>query len=200
MSNDSCRTIPSEVPPMPITALRSARSFISRQRRQVIRRASSPSALPWNSELSIAAASRLLAAVTACRSPVKCRLMSSPGNTCELPPPVPPPLMPKTGPIDGSRSGHRRVCARLTQRLGQADRGRGLTLTRRRWGHPGDQDQVALRPFVQPRHRLGGELGLVASVQVQIVRRQAQLRCHVYYRPHQSPLGWLSSARARCAG
>ena len=45
----------------------------------------------------------LLALVKACRSPVKCRLMSSIGTTWLYPPPVAPPLIPKTGPMDGSR-------------------------------------------------------------------------------------------------
>ena len=103
ISKPSSRGMPSCVPPMPITVRRSARSFMSRQRRQVIRRASRPWGLPWNIELSSAAASRLLAVVTACRSPVKCRLMSSAGSICERSPPVPPPLMPMTGPTDGSR-------------------------------------------------------------------------------------------------
>src|SRR6266542_3570687 len=50
------------------------------------------------------AASRLCADVTAWKSPVKWRLISSIGTTCERPPPVPPPFMPSVGPIDGSRS------------------------------------------------------------------------------------------------
>ena len=104
MSKPSSRGTPSVVPPSPTTTPRSARSFMSRHRRQVMRRGSRPCGLPWNMELSIAAASRLLAAVTACRSPVKCRLIWSAGWIWEPPPPVPPPLMPITGPIDGSRS------------------------------------------------------------------------------------------------
>ena len=77
---------------------------MSMQRRHSIRRESKLCGLPWNIELSITAANRLLAVVTACRSPVKWRLMSSAGKACDPPPPVPPPLMPITGPIDGSRS------------------------------------------------------------------------------------------------
>ena len=49
------------------------------------------------------AASRLLAAPMAWKSPVKWRLMSSMGATCAQPPPVAPPLRPNTGPRDGSR-------------------------------------------------------------------------------------------------
>src|SRR5262245_5596175 len=54
--------------------------------------------------LSARAASRLCAAVTACRSPVKCRLMRADGSRRDCPPPVPPPFWPNTGPSDGSRS------------------------------------------------------------------------------------------------
>ena len=35
-------------------------------------------------------------------SPVKCKLISSIGATCECPPPVAPPFIPNTGPSDGS--------------------------------------------------------------------------------------------------
>src|SRR5262245_35856606 len=37
-------------------------------------------------------------------SPLKCRLMSSDGTSCDRPPPVPPPFMPRYGPSEGSRS------------------------------------------------------------------------------------------------
>ena len=84
--------------------LRSARSLTSRTRFHSTWRTSMPSALPWWRWLSSAAASRLWAEVIAWKSPVKWRLMSSIGTTCERPPPVPPPFMPSVGPIDGSRS------------------------------------------------------------------------------------------------
>ena len=45
---------------------------------------------------------KLFAEVIACISPVKCKLISSIGATCEYPPPVAPPLIPNTGPKDGS--------------------------------------------------------------------------------------------------
>ena len=63
-----------------------------------------PSTLPCWMWLSTMAASRLFAAVMACKSPVKCRLICSIGSTCALPPPAAPPFMPNTGPSDGSRS------------------------------------------------------------------------------------------------
>ncbi len=52
--------------------------------------------------LSIIAHKRLFAAVIACKSPVKCKLISDMGTTCAYPPPAAPPLMPNTGPRDGS--------------------------------------------------------------------------------------------------
>ena len=55
-------------------------------------------AFPWKMWLSIMAASRLLAAPMAWKSPVKCRLISSIGTTCAYPPPAAPPFTPKTGP------------------------------------------------------------------------------------------------------
>ena len=61
------------------------------------------SSLPCTRCASISAASRLFAAVIACRSPVKCRFRSSIGTTWAWPPPAAPPLTPNTGPSDASR-------------------------------------------------------------------------------------------------
>ena len=52
----------------------------------------------WNILVSIAAASKLFAAVIAWISPVKWRLNSSIGITCEYPPPAAPPFIPNVGP------------------------------------------------------------------------------------------------------
>ena len=82
MSKPSLRGNPLPMPPSEQTISRSARSFMSTTRRHEMRRASSPSALPWWMWLSSSAASRLLAAPMAWKSPVKCRLTSSIGTTC----------------------------------------------------------------------------------------------------------------------
>ncbi len=76
---------------------------MSRHRRHVIVAGSMPSSLPWTRWASTADASRLFAAAIACRSPVKCRLMSCPGTTWARPAPVPPPFAPNVGPTEGSR-------------------------------------------------------------------------------------------------
>ena len=60
---------------------RSARSLRSTTRFQVTVRGSMSRALPWCRWLSIIAASRLLAAAIAAKSPVKARLMSTIGTT-----------------------------------------------------------------------------------------------------------------------
>ena len=80
----------------------SARSFISRARFHRTRVGSRSMSPKW-SRLSIAAASRLWAAVIAWKSPVNWRLIVFDGSTRLAPPPVAPPLRPKTGPIDGWR-------------------------------------------------------------------------------------------------
>src|SRR3954454_25043012 len=77
MSNPLWRGTPSSRPPRPTTMLRRARSLTSRTRGHVIDDGSIPSGLRWYSELSTIAASRLCAAVTAWKSPVRCRFMSS---------------------------------------------------------------------------------------------------------------------------
>ena len=77
----SSRGTPCIRPPRPLTMWRSWRSFISTARFQVIRLTSIPRALPCWMWLSSIAASRLLAAPMAWKSPVKWRLMSSMGIT-----------------------------------------------------------------------------------------------------------------------
>ena len=81
MSKPSSRGTPLTLPPRPQTILRSCRSFMSTQRFQVMRRTSMSSSLPCWMWLSSMAASRLLAAPMAWKSPVKWRLMSSMGTT-----------------------------------------------------------------------------------------------------------------------
>mmetsp|Transcript_18528 Transcript_18528/g.30075 ORF Transcript_18528/g.30075 Transcript_18528/m.30075 type:complete len:232 (-) Transcript_18528:311-1006(-) len=103
ISKPSSRTKPLAVPPRPIVIFLKDLSFMSSTRLNVIKRGSMFNSLPCWIWLSIIAASRLFAAVMAWKSPVKCRLMSSIGTTCAIPPPAAPPLVPKTGPNDGSR-------------------------------------------------------------------------------------------------
>ena len=104
MSKRDCRGTPSRRPPRPITTLRRARSFMSRTRPHVIECGSMSSAFPCCRWLSTMAASRLWAAVTAWKSPVRCRFIASIGTTCASPAPAAPPLMPNTGPNEGCRS------------------------------------------------------------------------------------------------
>ena len=79
----SSRGIPPKGPPRPTITLRSARSFMSTARPQVMRRWSSPALLGRNRWLSSMAESSACADVIAWKSPVKWRLMSSIGTTCE---------------------------------------------------------------------------------------------------------------------
>mmetsp|Transcript_5438 Transcript_5438/g.22536 ORF Transcript_5438/g.22536 Transcript_5438/m.22536 type:complete len:657 (+) Transcript_5438:826-2796(+) len=68
-----------------------------------LKRASSDCVASWKTRASMAAATRLVAATMAWMSPVRCRLKTSIGMTCEYPPPAAPPLTPKIGPCDGCR-------------------------------------------------------------------------------------------------
>ena len=52
--------------------------------------------------MSIIALIKSIEEVNACRSPVKCKLMSSCGSIVSFPPPTAPPFRPKTGPKEGS--------------------------------------------------------------------------------------------------
>ena len=81
MSKPSSRGKPLAWPPRATVTSRRARSFMSSTRFQVTLRTSMSSSLPWCTWLSMSAASRLLAAAIAAKSPVKCRLMSVIGTT-----------------------------------------------------------------------------------------------------------------------
>ena len=114
MSKPVSRGVPFLSPPMATCTVRSARSFMSNTRRQVMRAGSNFGSLPWKMCASRNAAQRLWALVTAWKSPVRWRFISSGGTTWLYPPPAAPPLMPNTGPIDGWRITH---TVRLPMRL-----------------------------------------------------------------------------------
>ena len=166
MTQCSSRTTPSIAPPSPITALRSERSFMSIVRGQVMRRASRPVGFPCWSELSTIAASSACALDIAWKSPVKWRLMSSIGITCEYPPPAAPPFTPNTGPRLGSRMQsaafvptRRSACARPT-----------LTVL---LPSPAGVGLMAVTRTSRPLHRTLGDLQrnlrLVLAVEVEVV-------------------------------
>ena len=84
ISKPSSRITPlAPAPSSPTRMLRRARSFMSMTRRQTTWRGWISGVPFWCRWLSTTAASRLWATVTACRSPVKCRLISSMGSTWE---------------------------------------------------------------------------------------------------------------------
>ena len=146
------------------------------------------------SRLSIAAASRLCAAVIAWKSPVNWRLIVFDGSSRLAPPPVAPPLRPKTGPIDGCRSARADVLADPAQPLGQADRGRRLPLAGRRRRDRRDQDQLARRPVARPVERLEPDLRLVAAVGLEVLGRDPQVAGHVGDRSAGLGLGFLGAS------
>ena len=100
--NPSSRGTPFIFPPRPTVIFLRALSFISKVLFQVIFLVSILRLFPWCIWLSNIALSKLLAVVIACKSPVKCKFISSIGTTCEYPPPAAPPFIPIQGPRDGS--------------------------------------------------------------------------------------------------
>ena len=95
-------SIPLTFDPCPIVISRKDLSFISSARFQIILFGSIFSSFPWYIWLSIIADIKLIADVSAWKSPLKCKLISSDGSTVTFPPPVAPPFNPNTEPIDGS--------------------------------------------------------------------------------------------------
>ncbi len=132
------------------TISRKDRSFMSSARFQSTRRGSSRRSSPKWSRLSIAAASRLWAAVIAWKSPVNWRLIVvrrlEPGSRRRRS----PPLAAEDRAHRGLPQRQARPLADLRQPLGQADRGRRLPLAGRRRRDRRDQDQLARRPAGLP--------------------------------------------------
>ena len=135
----------------------------------------SPASLPWLRWLSIIAASRLCAIETACVSPVRWRLKSSIGRTCELPPPAAPPLMPNVGPSEGWRIVGHRALADAVHRLRQADRRQRLALAQRRRRHAGDDDELAVGAVLESVEDFERDLGLVLPVVLNFVVQQSEI-------------------------
>jgi len=81
MSKPVTRGVPFFSPPRATSISRRARSFMSMTRRQLIWSRSMFFSLPWNRCASRNAAHRLWAEVTAWKSPVRCRFISSGGTT-----------------------------------------------------------------------------------------------------------------------
>ena len=96
MSKPVSRAMPRRGPPMPTTTSRSTRSSMSMTLFQVMVRQSIRPQTPskWR-RLSTMAARRLWAAVTACMSPVKWRLMSSAGGDLGMSAARGPPFKPE---------------------------------------------------------------------------------------------------------
>ena len=170
MSNPDSRAMPWSGPPRPMTISRRTRSSMSRARRQATfcsregrRRLSN-----WR-WLSTIAARRLWAAVMACISPVKWRLMSSLGTTRARPPPVAPPFMPEDGPERRLADRHGRRPSQPIQGVRQPDRRCRFSFARRRRRHRRDHDQPA-GTFSAGLVLAKVDLGLVRAVFFQILR------------------------------
>jgi hypothetical protein len=162
--------------------LRSARSLTSSTRRQVMLFRSKPSRLPWNKWLSIMAASRLCAAVTAC----------SPRSGAGSAPPSAPPgcTPPASGPaLDPERGTHRRLPdgdsgppAAVLESLTQAHRGGGLALPQWRRGNGRDHDVLRRRPTREFLNRCQLNLHDLVPVGLQQMRRDPPLGRDIFQR------------------
>ena len=130
-----------------MTMCRRARSFMSRARFQRTLVGSRSMSRKW-SRLSIAAASRLWAAVIAWKSPVNWRLIVFDGSTPAGAAAGRSPLAAEDRPHRRLPQRQGRVLADPAQALGQADRRRRLPLAGRRRRDRRDQDQLARRPVV----------------------------------------------------
>ena len=68
-----------------------------------------------------------------------------------------------------------RLLADVVERVGEADRGGGLALARRRRRDRGHQDQLAVRLVLERLDVVHRHLGLVVAVGIEILRRDAEL-------------------------
>ncbi len=169
MLKASSRAKPFCRPPRPMTISRRARSFMSITRRQAMRRVSMARRLPCWMWLSIMAASRLLAVVTAWMSPVKCRSISSLGQHLGSAAAGGPALHAEHRAQRGLAQGDDGFDADAVQRHGQADGGGGLAFAGR--GGSGGGHQHLAAAAVAPGHAPGQggfQLGLVGAVKIQL--------------------------------
>ena len=68
-----------------------------------------------------------------------------------------------------------RLLADVVERVGEADRGGGLALARRRRRDRGDQDQLAVLLVLERLDVVHRHLGLVVAVGLEVLRRDAEL-------------------------
>src|SRR6266436_3677291 len=121
MSKPSSRGKPLATPPSEETIERNDRSFMSIARRQEM--VGRPDGMQIAGEMQIDVLHRHDLSVAAARGPA---------------------LDAEAGPKRGLAQAQHRLFAEMVERVGEADRGRGLTLARRRRGDRGNQDQLAV--------------------------------------------------------
>ena len=83
--------------------------------------------------------------------------------------------MPKRGPERGLAQAQHRLLADVVERVGEADRGRGLALARRRRRDRRHQDQLAVLLVLERLDVVHRHLGLVVAVGLEVLRRDAEL-------------------------
>src|SRR5262249_17480636 len=84
-------------------------------------------------------------------------------------------LDPEAGAERGLAKAQHRLLADMVERVGEADRGRGLALARRRRGDRRNQDQLAVGAVLERFYELHRHLGLVVAVRLEVLRRDAGL-------------------------
>ena len=163
MTKPSSRGIPPVRPPRPRTTCRSARSFISTVRGQVIWRWSMSRLLGRNRWLSSIAERSPWAAVMAWKSPVKCRLISAMGITWEYPPARRPAFDPEDRPQARLTQAKDGIPLPKGQGVGEPYSDRGFSFTG--WGRADARDQNELPvPALPAVDHVQWHLGLVVPV------------------------------------
>src|SRR5436309_16108342 len=80
----------------------------------------------------------------------------------------------EAGPERGLANAEHRLLAEMVERVGEADRGGGLALARRRRGDRRNQDQPAVGAILQRLDEVHRHLGLVVAVRLEVLRRDAE--------------------------
>ena len=175
MSKPSSRGKPLETPPSEETMLRSARSFMSMTRRQVMRRSSNAELVAPVDVVVDQGREQVVGRADGVEVAGEMQVdvfhrhdlgIAAAGRTA---------LDAEAGAEAGLAQADHRLLADAVEAVAEADRGRGLALARRRRGDRGDQDQLAVGLGFHAVDEIERDLRLARAVAVEMLLVDAEL-------------------------
>ena len=184
MSKPSSRGKPLATPPSEPTMLRSARSFMSMTRRQVMRRSSMPELVAPVDVVVDQRGQQVVGGADGVEVAGEVEVDVLHRHDLGIAAAGGAALDAEAGPEARLAQADDRLLADGVEAVAQADRGRGLALAGRGRGDGGDQDQLAVGPLRLAVDEIERDLGLVAAIGIQLLRRDAELGRDLLDRQH----------------